>query len=329
MSINTNLHVLYKNPDRDHPGVKNKKWGEYRRQWNENQKNNFVSNFPLFLDLDISSGCNLKCPTCIQTLNKQKLELMPTKLFERIIQEAQEGGCFGFKCHTIGRGEPLLNPNLPYFIEYGKYSNMIDIRVNTNGTLLDFDLSLDLLQAGLDMIIFSVDGIDDEYNKSRPGIRFDELLYKIRNFVNLRNLGKFGTFIRVQSINFPYINFDRYVEFWKELVDEVTIVDFKDMNNRSLNLQGNWKCPQPWQRMSVLSNGEILPCNHDDRLLSDLGNVDIRSLESAWLSNSNELLRYYHNKMNAHEVDYCNGCFLRTSEIMKERSTNDSSNCNR
>jgi len=319
MSINTNLHVLYKNPNREHPGAKNSRWIDLQKQWNENPKNNVVSKFPLILDLDLSSGCNLKCPTCIQTLNKQKPQLMDVKLFEQIITEAGEKGCYGFKCHTIGRGEPLLNPNLPYFIEYGKYHNMVDIRLNTNGTLLNFDLSLDLLQAGLDMVIFSVDGVGEEYNKSRPGVDFCKLVENIKTFVNLRNIGKYGTLIRVQSINFPRIDFKRYVDFWKDVADEVTIIDFKDMGSRTYNLKGEWKCPQPWQRMSILSNGEILSCNHDDRLLSDLGNVNIRTIESAWLSKSNDSLRCYHDKMNVHEVDYCNGCFLRTSEIEKEK----------
>jgi hypothetical protein len=40
---------------------------EYRRRWNENPKNFVVGDFPIHLDVEATSDCNLKCTMCPRT----------------------------------------------------------------------------------------------------------------------------------------------------------------------------------------------------------------------------------------------------------------------
>ena len=35
---------------------------EYRRKWDENPKKLYHGEFPLHLDIEVTSNCNLKCP---------------------------------------------------------------------------------------------------------------------------------------------------------------------------------------------------------------------------------------------------------------------------
>ena len=37
---------------------------KYRKQWSDLPKFNIVSEYPLLVDLELSSICNLKCPMC-------------------------------------------------------------------------------------------------------------------------------------------------------------------------------------------------------------------------------------------------------------------------
>ena len=47
-----------------------REYNEYRRKWVDNAKNQILSEYPLLVDLELSSICNLKCPMCY-TISKQ------------------------------------------------------------------------------------------------------------------------------------------------------------------------------------------------------------------------------------------------------------------
>jgi radical SAM protein with 4Fe4S-binding SPASM domain len=243
---------------------------------------------------------------------------MKWELYTKIIDEASAEGCYGCKYHTIGRGEPLLNQNLVRMVQYAKKKGLVDVYLNTNATLLRKDLSKALLDAGLDRISFSVDGEKVNYNETRPGADFIKVLRGISDFYNLRQDGDYDCGIRIQTVDLPDLNFDNYGEYWIHVADEVSMIDFKDMTKRERGLKGKWICPQPWQRMSVLFNGDILPCNHDDRLYAKLGNMEKTSLRKVWHSNAMNFIRNSHKTNNAHLLSACDGCYLRTSEINKE-----------
>ena len=66
-------------------------YAEYRRLWSDNAKQQIVSDFPLLVDIELSSICNLKCPMCY-TITDEFKRLVNTKrmdwdLYTKIIDE--------------------------------------------------------------------------------------------------------------------------------------------------------------------------------------------------------------------------------------------------
>lgn len=317
MDTNTNFHKVV---GKSVSECGDSYYTEYRRQWHNNPVDDIVSDYPLFLDIEATSVCNLKCPHCVQTKAGFEKGFMEWDLFTRIIDEASEGGCYGCKFHTIGRGEPLLHKDIARMVAYAKKKGLIDIYLNTNGMLLSDKLSKKLLDAGLDRISFSVDGYTKEqYKKYRPGGNFGKVKYNIVNFLSHRDDGDYDCGIRIQSVHLPDIDFCKYGDFWIPFCDEVSIIDYKDMSTRAGDLRSNWICPQPWQRMSILFNGKLLPCNHDDREYAALGFLsDELSIGKAWRSSKMDFIRSAHRQHKAELLAACDGCFLRTSESKKE-----------
>lgn len=69
-------------------------------------------------DIDISSACNLSCPSCPQgnSADKNKPSLMKKELFRAIVEKiAKDYGASDI--HLYNWGEPFLHPLLPEFIE--------------------------------------------------------------------------------------------------------------------------------------------------------------------------------------------------------------------
>ncbi len=72
-----------------------KEYKEYRRLWEELPKEQKVRDYPLLVDLELVSKCNLKCPMCptvpseFRTLRREtyKSGLMDLGLAKRVIEE--------------------------------------------------------------------------------------------------------------------------------------------------------------------------------------------------------------------------------------------------
>jgi radical SAM protein with 4Fe4S-binding SPASM domain len=112
-------------------------------------------------------------------------------------------------------------------------------------------------------------------------------------------------------------DFEKYKQFWAERVEEVGYLDYKEMNVKKKGIQYPWACPQLWQRMAVWWDGTIMPCNHDDDGLLNLGNVLKTSIKDAWHSIKLSSIRNTHKRGMTHEIQACDGCYLRDSEILK------------
>ena len=297
---------------------KDKRFIKYRKKWEEWPVIYNIEDFPLFIDIEVTNKCNLKCPFCSTTIsgNKNKKGFIFKKYVERIIDEGSDNGLYGVKFNI--RGEPLLHSEISYFVKYAKKKGLIDVYFNTNALLLTEEMSNKLIEAGLDRISISFEGYTKEiYESNRVGSNYEKVLNNIEKlqFIKSKLNVKYPR-VRIQTIKMDNVfSIEKYKSFWKDKVDEVAFLDYKDMGIKNKGIVSSWSCPQLWQRMSVLWDGTIFPCNHDDECLISLGNIDDISIKECWNSNKLEYLRKMHKNKLAHKIEACDGCFLRNSLI--------------
>jgi len=320
IEANSNFHHisgtdLFKN--------KEKKFLEYRKKWKEWPEQFHVGEFPLFIDIEVTSNCNLKCPFCATTFRSGKISkgYVREEYVKKIIDEGASRGLYGVKFNI--RGEPLLHPKISDFVGYAKSRGLVDVYFNTNGMLLTKNMAKKLICAGLDRISISLDGYTKEiYEKNRVGAKFETVLSNIQALQALkRQMGVSHPKLRAQTVLFPEIqaDFDNYRKFWSERVDEVAYLDYKEMKIKNKGVSFPWACPQLWQRMAVWWDGTILPCNHDDDGLFSLGNIKQTTIENAWHSEKLGFARQSHKDGHSQQIEPCDGCYLRDSEIIKLR----------
>jgi len=280
-----------------------------------------VGEYPIFIDIEVTSACNLKCDFCATTFRGKTIKkgFISFEIIKKIIDEGADNDLFGVKFNI--RGEPLLHPQIHEFVKYAKQKNLIDVYFNTNAILLGEDVAKKLIDSGLDRLSISFEGYTKSvYEKYRIGANYEKVLSNIENIQSLkRKLGVEHPKVRIQTVMLPELEetFDEYKKFWAERVDEVGFLDYKEMKIKKRNIKYPWACPQIWQRMAIWWNGTILPCNHDDDGLLVLGNVRTSTIKEVWNSNKLNNIREMHKKGNAHEIQACDGCYLRDSEILK------------
>jgi len=297
---------------------------EYRRRWIENPCNFVVEDFPIHLDIEATNRCNLKCTFCdkLPYLKPEDFGSLDFDLFTRIIDEGAEKNLCGLKLSY--RGEPLLHPRLAEMVGYAKKKGVLDIYFNTNAMLLSDAKARALMEAGLDRISVSMEGVDPAaFERERVGARFDVVKRNLERLLNLRTQGGLAhPRIRLQTVALPRIDLDEFARYWSAFSDETASIDYKEANDRNTSIvAAYWACPQLWQRMTIEWDGRIMPCNNDDYRHLSPGNVTDMTVADCWQSPLVRSARELHMQGRSHELASCNGCPWRTTQVMKKRGT--------
>jgi radical SAM protein with 4Fe4S-binding SPASM domain len=304
-------------------GRNDERYKEYRSKWKKWPESFHAGEFPLFIDVEVTNVCNLRCPFCATTFRNDVMKkgFISFDTIKRIIDEGADNGLYGVKFNI--RGEPLLHPEICKFVDYAKKKGLVDVYFNTNAMHLTEDMARNLIDAGLDRLSISFEGYTKEvYEKNRVGGSFEEVINNINGIQSLKKtLCCDWPKVRVQTVMLPEVaqSFEEYRSFWANKVDEVAYLDYKQMKDKKKGLQYPWACPQLWQRMSIFWDGTILSCNHDDDAKLSFGKIGEVSIYDSWNGEKQKKYRELHREGNAHCIDACDGCYLRDSEIAKLR----------
>jgi len=223
---------------------------EYRRKWEEWPNNFHTGDFPLFIDIEATSACNLKCPFCATTFRDKKIKkgFISFENVKKIIDEGADNGLYGVKFNI--RGEPLLHSGICEFVRYAKAKGLVDVYFNTNAVLLTEKLAEELIDAGLDRISISFEGYTkDIFEKYRTGANYEKVLSNIKNLRSLKKKkNAVHPKIRVQTVMLPELEatFGEYKKFWSRHADEVSVIDYKEMKDKKKKICYSWACPQIW-----------------------------------------------------------------------------------
>lgn len=278
-----------------------------------------LESFPLHLLVEPTSICNLQCVMCFQSdssfKTKNYMGMIDLEFFKEIVDQAKEENC---KALTLAsRGEPLLHAKFDKMIRYCK-NKFFELKINTNATRLTEDLCYEILDAGVDIVVFSVDSYyKEQYEKIRVGGDFDSVVENIKRFVEIRrSKAEYKkTSTRVAGCNFGNLNYSQkeyFFNYWKEIVDCVSFSDvvprWNTYNNEQLNF--NEPCNLLWDRMYVWHDGTCNPCDYDYKSSLQVGNAKKSSLKDIWLGGIYNKYRNLFLRGNRKLLFPCNRCNL-------------------
>lgn len=189
---------------------------------------------PLCIDLEVASICDLACPFCYRSTFATPDKLISDNLAYSIIDQAAQISAPSMKFNW--RGEPLMHPRLENYISYAKSKGIIDTIINTNATHLTRSRSKELINSGLDFLIYSFDGATKStYEKNRPGRfrenQFEAVVKNIKDFSSVRDeLGSVFPRTKIQMILSAdtYGQQDEFFDLFKDIVDEVSVTQYSE-----------------------------------------------------------------------------------------------------
>lgn len=134
---------------------------------------------------EVTTICNLKCPTCRVTQANLKPDYIG---FSEFVQICNNMGPFikGASIYNMSSSESLLHPRCLDMIDVVKSINPhITISIITNGMLLDEAKQEGLLKRGVNNICVSIDGARKEtVEKIRVGSHFGTIIKNAKSFIS-------------------------------------------------------------------------------------------------------------------------------------------------
>jgi hypothetical protein len=165
-----------------------------------------VRSTPYILRMESTNTCNLSCPGCGTGLKVNPIPkgFVDVAKYARVLDAVES--------HLLltrldGLGEPLLHPQIATLIRMAhERRSATAISSHFGEKTLPPGRAEDLVDAGLDYIIISIDGPDQEsYEKYRVGGKFNVVCSNVRKLVEARRSRKSGTpFIEIQFLGFAH-----------------------------------------------------------------------------------------------------------------------------
>lgn len=289
----------------------------YRRNWVEYAKNQYVSEYPLLVDIELSTVCNLHCPMCYTITEDFKKsvrrQFMSMELFHKIVDE------IGGKVPAVRlslRGEPTLHPDFVSCIRACKERGIGEVSFLTNASTLTKDRFIEFAEAGADWITVSIDGIGETYESIRRPLRFADTLKRLQDIHEVKaQRGWKRPVIKIQSI-WPAIQADPSA-FYNTYAPYVDLVAFNPLisgysshENSGVVYLEDFSCPQLYQRLVIGADGRVLLCANDEEGRRVLGDMNQQSVYEIWHGEPIETIRALHKKNAFREVDVCRDCYL-------------------
>ena len=306
-------------------------YAEYRRLWVDLPKSHVVRDYPLLVDLEMSSRCNLSCPMC-PTITEEFIEkrVKPYKkgafdfdLAKKIIDEVA-GKVFALRLSWVG--EPTLHPKFIDVLAYAKQKGIREVSFLTNGTKLHTDFMKKVVDAGADWITISVDGMGETYNKIRAPLIFEDTLAKIKAIKEYKeSKGLVRPVIKIQGV-WPAIrdNPELFYNTFAPIVDQVAFNPLIDYLHKDQDIvfEENFSCPQQYQRLVISSNGSAAMCSNDDNVSVIAGNAFEQTIHEIWHGKELQRIRDLHAKKDGFkQIFACVRCYYPRKTAADEVAT--------
>jgi hypothetical protein len=277
-----------------------------------------------FINIELTSVCNLRCTTCGLDQKKRKTFTDPVFFKELLFYIVDNPEISSWIICLQHAGESLLHPQFLDLMEIvgdvkkGK-KGLPTFMLFTNGTKMDESYSKSILK-NLDYLHFSVDGGNKEdFEKMRVGAIWEEVLGNIELFLELRDkinpnfqvhincikkLGSKNTYAR------EFTNITRRITGFR-VIDAHAWDGMKKVEHHFGNKMPAKKglCCMIESGLVVLSDKRVVPCGVDLNATTIIGDLSKETLLDVWLKSEkrHEMIRLM-KQGRRQEIPLCRVC---------------------
>ncbi|MEC9205945.1 MAG: GTP 3',8-cyclase MoaA [Pseudomonadota bacterium] len=195
-----------------------------------------------YLRISVTDKCNFRCRYCMPRENFDRnyefLKRSELLSFEEIIRLTKIFKLIGLKKIKLTGGEPLLRKNIEKLVEGIRLNtNINQISITTNGSLLNRTNILKLKNAGLEGITISLDSISNSTfkNLSDSNVSYKKVLEAIDLVLEIFNFVKVNVVV-VKGVNdmdlFNMVNYFKNKKVQLRFIEYMDVGETNDWNKK-------------------------------------------------------------------------------------------------
>lgn len=294
---------------------------------------NLQRGMPLSFAIEPTTACNLKCPECPSGLRSFTRATGNLKQdgFKYMIDQSKKKSIY---LTFYFQGEPYLNPDFLEMANYASKSGLIT-STSTNAHFLNDEMAKKTVESGLDRLIISIDGTDQQTYES---YRIEGSLQKV--IKGTENVIKWKKQLKSSSpqVVFQFLvvkpnehQIEEVQALGKKLgVDKVVlksaqIYDYENGNELipdnikysryKKNKDGTWsiknkllnQCWRMWSSCVLTWDGDVVPCCFDKDAQHKMGNAFSTPFREVWRSDRYNAFRNA-VLLGRDQIDICRNC---------------------
>ncbi len=288
---------------------------------------------PISISIEPTTACNLRCPECPSGMRafSRPTGRVRADFFRRVVDELSR---YTYSLYFYFQGEPYLHPEFLEMVRYAHEHGMYTA-TSTNGHFLDPERARRTVEAGLDRLIVSVDGLTQEtYECYRIGGQLERVVQGIREVAHWkRRLRSRRPHIVVQFLVFRHnedqiSDIKRLARQWG--ADEVRlksaqVYDYQQGNPLIPEQEryaryvkqpdGTWvprhallnRCWRLWRACVITWDGIVVPCCFDKDAQHRLGDLKTAAFRDIWRGPAYREFRQ-RLLLERRAIDICSNC---------------------
>lgn len=255
-----------------------------------------------------TTACNLRCPECPSGLRSftRPTGNLKAEGFQKVVDEIHSNTSF---LTFYFQGEPYLNPQFLDMVEYASKKGMIT-STSTNGHFLDDERARRTIESGLDRLIISIDGTDQEtyssyrkegslqkvidatrkivewknkLNKKHPQIVFQFLVVK-PNEHQITEVRKLAKELGVNKVNLKTAQIYNFENGSSLIPNQDKYSRYQQNSDGTWNIKNELlnQCWRMWSSCVITWDGDVVPCCFDKDASHKMGNVFDQPFQNVW-----------------------------------------------
>ncbi len=263
---------------------------------------------PRYIQIETILGCDAECPFCPQKTIDRRPIVMGEATWRKIIDDTRG---LGVTYRPFLQNEALLDKRLAKIVAHIKKDPTARAEINTNGNLLDERRGRELIEAGIDLVRFSIDAFSPEtFARCRVGLDYARVVDNVNRFVSLARErgGRVATEVRMIDMETNRHEQEAFVEYWGARADRALVVP---LYNWPWD-EGVEMVPKPClkmrEEMFFYTDGRAVLCCWDIAGRAVIGDVTKESVLEIW---NGEVRRGYAGHLARGErekIQLCSRC---------------------
>ncbi|HKW13255.1 MAG TPA: radical SAM/SPASM domain-containing protein [Candidatus Krumholzibacteria bacterium] len=263
---------------------------------------------PSFIQIETTLACNAECPFCSHATLTRRPRRMADWVWKKIIDETRG---LGITYRPFLINEPLADHRLADIMRYIRQDPTARVELNSNGELMKEERARELLDAGLDIIRFSIDGFSEEtFSKSRVGLDYHLTVERVVRFIELARQAGSTAHIEVRMIAMDHNRHEQeaFVDFWEKAGAIAVITDLYlwpwEQGVKPVQLP----CKKVLKEMFFFVNGKASLCCWDSHERGVVGDVTREHVLDIWTGELNRRYRALLEQGRRDELLLCSNC---------------------